>query len=84
MPYIPQLKLVGFTALFHKMESEALYKAIDKALIKNGLNLYGIWDKIAYNAKILTCQQLIESGKWVTLPTIIVEYANEEYSAMVA
>lgn len=65
------------------MEPEVLYKAIDKALTKNGLNLYGIWDRIAYDAKILTCKQLIDSGKWLDLPEAILEYTNE-YSAMVA
>lgn len=66
------------------MEAEVLYKAIDKALNKNGLNLYGAWDRIAYEAKILNCNKLIESDKWLDLPEIIVEYAKEQYSEMVA
>lgn len=64
------------------MESESLYNAIEKSLHKNGLNLYGVWDKIAYDAKMLTCENLIKSGEWKNLPPMILEYA-EEYLELV-
>ena len=61
------------------MKVEVLYRAIDLASRKNGINLNGVWDKVPYATKILMCTQLVDSGNWVNLPTTILEY-TEQYA----
>lgn len=50
------------------MKSETLYIKIELAFKEQGFNLNGIWDKINYTAKMLLCDRMVESGKWMELP----------------
>lgn len=58
------------------MKVEVLYRAIDLAFRKNGVNLNGVWDKAAYAGQMLMCKELVESGKWIHLPPTILEYTE--------
>lgn len=50
------------------MKSETLYLKIEIAFKEQGFNLNGVWDKMNYTAKMLICDRMIESDKWMKLP----------------
>lgn len=58
------------------MKSENLYLKIEIAFKEQGFNLNGIWSKINYTAKMLMCDQMVETGKWMELPEEVI--SNKE------
>lgn len=54
------------------MKSETLYIKIELAFKEQGFNLNGIWNKINYTAKMLMCDRMVESGKWMELPEEVI------------
>lgn len=58
------------------MKSENLYLKIEIAFKERGFRLNENWDKINYTAKMLMCDQLIASGKWMELPEDVI-YAED-------
>lgn len=58
------------------MKSEALYLRIEIAFREQNFNLHGIWNKINYTSKMLLCDRMVESGKWMELPESVI-YSKE-------
>ena len=54
------------------MKSEALYLRIEIAFKEQGFNLNEVWNKMNYTAKMLMCDRMIESGKWMELPESVI------------